>query len=54
MAGKCHDIREAFQFWLSLTTPDMEEAGFDDVRSLALPTLQEYWLNEEDAVYDAL
>jgi hypothetical protein len=47
-------IRESFQIWLSLTTPDTEESYFDDTRSLALPTLQEYWLNEEDAVYDTL
>jgi len=46
-------VREAFQIWLSLTTPDTEEAYFEDVRSLALPTLGECWLNEEDAVYDA-
>ena len=45
-------IRESFQIWLSLTTPDTEEAYFDDVRFLALPTLGEYWLNEKDAVYD--
>ncbi len=32
---------------------DTEEAYFDDVRSLAMPTLAEYWLNEEDAAYDA-
>jgi len=31
---------------------ETEEAYFDDVRSLALPTLAEHWLNEEDAVYD--
>jgi hypothetical protein len=47
-------IRESFQIWLSLTTPDTEEAYFEDMRSLALPTLSEYWLNEEDAVYDTL
>lgn len=47
-------IRESFQIWLSLTTPDTEETYFDDVRSLALPTLAEHWLNEEDAVYDTL
>ncbi len=47
-------IRESFQIWLSLTTPDTEEAYFDDMRSLALPTLGEYWLNDDDAVYDTL
>ena len=47
-------IRESFQIWLSLTMPDTEEAYFDDMRSLALPTLEEYWLNDDDAVYDTL
>lgn len=47
-------IRESFQIWLSLTAPDTEEAYFEDMRSLALPTLEEHWLNEEDAVYDTL
>lgn len=47
-------IRESFQIWLSLTAPDTEEDYFADMRSLALPTLAEYWLNEEDAVYDTL
>ena len=47
-------IRESFQIWLSLTAPDTEEAYFEDMRALALPTLEEQWLNEEDAVYDTL
>jgi len=47
-------IRESFQVWLTLTAPDTEEAYFNDMRSLALPTLEEQWLNEEDAVYDTL
>ena len=47
-------IRESFQIWLSLTAPDTEEAYFADMRSLALPTLEEQWSNEEDAVYDTL
>ena len=48
-------IRESFQIWLSLTTAsETEEAYFDDMRSLALPTLEEYWLNDDDAVYDTL
>lgn len=47
-------IRESFQIWLNLTAPDTEEAYFEDTRALALPTLQEHWSNEEDAVYDTL
>ena len=49
-------IRESSQTWLSLTIkdPDMEEAAFADMRALSLPTLQEYWINEEAAVYDSL
>ena len=33
---------------------DTEEAAFADMRALSLPALQEYWINEEDAAYDAL
>lgn len=47
-------IRESFQIWLSLTAPDTEDAYFNDMRALALPTLKEEWLNEEDTVYDTL
>jgi len=47
-------IRESFQIWLSLNAPDTEDAYFEDMRALALPTLEEQWLNEEDAVYDTL
>ena len=47
-------IRASFQIWLNLTMPDTEEAYFDDMRSLALPTLEEYWLKDDDAVYDTL
>ena len=48
--------RVSFQTWLSLTMkdPDTEESAFADMRALLLPTLQEYWINEEDAVYDTL
>lgn len=48
--------RESFQIWLSLAIPepDTEEALFKDMQALSLPTLEEYWLNDEDAVYDAL
>jgi len=48
--------RVSFQTWLSLTMkdPDTEESAFADMRALSLPTLQEYWINEEDAVYDTL
>ena len=41
----------------SPAAPDGEEAegaAFADMRALSLPTLQEYWINEEDAVYDNL
>ncbi len=47
-------IRESFQIWLSLTTPDTEETHFKDMQALSLPTLEEYWLNDKDAVYDTL
>jgi len=33
---------------------ETEEEVFADMRALALPTLQEYWDNEQDAVYDTL
>ena len=33
--------------------PDTEEAAFADMWALSLPTLQGYWIHEEDAVYDA-
>ncbi len=39
---------------VELDEDETEEAYFEDVRFLALPTLQEYWINEEDAVYDTL
>jgi len=49
-------VRESFQTWLSLAVPepDTEEALFKDMQALSVPTLEEYWLNDEDAVYDAL
>ena len=47
-------VRESFQIWLSLATPDTEEKLFEDIRALSLPTLEEYWLNDDDAVYDTL
>jgi len=49
-------VRESFQSWLSLAVPepDTEEALFKDMQALSLPTLEEYWLNDEDAVYDTL
>lgn len=34
--------------------PDTESAAFEDMRALSLPTLQEYWINDEDAIYDTL
>lgn len=33
---------------------EKEGAVFTDMRAVSLPTLQEYWINEEDAVYDNL
>ncbi len=47
--------RESFQLWLSLAVPepDTEETLFKDMQALSMPTLAEYWLNDEDAVYDA-
>lgn len=47
-------VRESFRIWLSLTTPGTEDAAFQDVRALSLPPLEEYWINEHDAVYDTL
>ncbi len=48
--------RESFHIWLSLaaSNPDTDEAAFQDMRALSLPTLEEYWINEEDAAYDNL
>lgn len=48
--------REAFQSWLRLEAgkEDSEEAAFQDMRAISLPTLEEYWINDEDAVYDTL
>lgn len=47
---------ESFRIWLSLAAanPGTEETAFQDMRALSLPTLEEYWINEEDAVYDTL
>ena len=48
-------IRESFQTWLSLTTAtEAEEDEFQSARALSLPTLEELWINEHDAVYDSL
>lgn len=48
-------IRESFQIWLSLTTAsETEEEAFQAARALSLPTLEELWINEHDAVYDTL
>jgi len=49
-------IRESFQVWLSLVVPepDTEETIFRDMQALSWSTLEEYWLNDEDAVYDTL
>ncbi len=33
---------------------EAEREDFAYFRALALPTLQEYWINEEDAVYDGM
>ncbi len=48
--------RQSFEVWVSLTAKetDTESAAFEDMRALSLPTLQEYWINDEDAVYDSL
>ena len=35
-------------------TEETEAAVFADMRALSQSTLREYWLNDEDAVYDAL
>ena len=47
-------IRESFQVWLSLTAPETEKEAFQAARALSLPTLEEHWINEHDAVYDTL
>ena len=47
-------VRESFRIWLCLTAPDTEKAYFEDIRALPLPTLQELWINEYDAIYDTL
>lgn len=47
-------VRESFQIWLSLTTAETEEEAFQAARALSLPTLEELWINEHDAVYDTL
>jgi hypothetical protein len=47
-------IRESFQIWLSLTVSETEEEAFQAARALSLPTLEEHWINEHDAVYDTL
>ncbi len=33
---------------------ETEDEEFADWRALSLPTIQEYWINEEDTVYDSL
>jgi hypothetical protein len=47
-------IRESFQIWLSLMVSETEEEAFQAARALSLPTLEEHWINEHDAVYDTL
>ena len=47
-------IRESFQTWLSLTAAETEDEAFQAARALSLPTLEELWINEHDAVYDTL
>ena len=47
-------IRESFRIWLSLTASETEEEAFQAARALSLPTLEELWINEHDAVYDTL
>lgn len=47
-------VRESFRIWLNLTTPETEDAAFQEMRALSLPTLEEYWINKHDAVYDTL
>ena len=47
-------IRASFQIWLGLTAPETEEEAFQAARALSLPTLEELWINEHDAVYDTL
>lgn len=46
--------RAAFEDWLYLLAqkPDTEASYFEDMRAVSIPTLREYWDNEEDAVYD--
>ena len=48
--------RESFEIWLRLSAsePDTDEKAFQEMRALSLPSLEEYWLNEDDAVYDNL
>ena len=47
---------EAFQLWLRLVAlkDDSDEAMPEDLRAISLPTLQEYWINDQDAIYDTL
>jgi hypothetical protein len=47
-------IRESFQIWLCLMVSETEEEAFQAARALSLPTLEEHWINEHDAVYDTL
>ncbi|MGI4790283.1 MAG: hypothetical protein ACRYFS_15705 [Janthinobacterium lividum] len=47
-------IRESFCIWLSLSAPETEEEAFQAARALSLPTLEELWINEHDAIYDTL
>lgn len=33
---------------------ETEDMVFAEMRALSLPTLQEYWINDADAIYDTL
>lgn len=45
--------RQSFEIWLRLSAePESEETLFEEMRLLSLPTLEEYWINDADAIYD--
>ncbi len=48
--------RKSFEIWLNLSTiePESDEKAFQEMRALSLPSMEEYWLNEQDSVYDNL
>ena len=47
-------VRSALEFLLAGRETETDASAFADIRAMSQKTLLEYWLNDEDAVYDTL